>query len=256
MQMKERLAYLLPIAAVVVAFASSWRVASAKDWTEVTVVLDQRMNRYPTGEAAKSSKRMVAVRADGSHVEAGLFDAPDGAQYSIRRVSDASLNRRTTVDESTGSVTTYPLAPGVAVLDGKPDRSACIGLFGAERSAILGYEVVKVVKSFTLPGAPERRIVTWMAPALDCLPLKATTYMGLPEGNETSVAVFEREATDIFLGSPDPVLFEIPADFTERRPSDAAQERSRKFFDKPEECRMDAADQAHDISQQSKRVRE
>jgi hypothetical protein len=58
----------------------------------------------------------------------------------------------------------------------------------------------------------------WLAPGLDCLPLRVSAVMKNTDGS-----VFGRyteEVSDIRLGEPDKSLFEVPAGLAEHSPSE------------------------------------
>jgi hypothetical protein len=102
------------------------------------------------------------------------------------------------------------------------------------RDTILGYEVVRVVQHV---GDPDNMVRTerWLAPALDCFPLKTVYSHGKSEPNSYAV-VNVREALQVTVGEPAPSLFEKPPGYEERSPSDRRREYYNRYPEAAQPC--------------------
>jgi hypothetical protein len=81
------------------------------------------------------------------------------------------------------------------------------------------------------PGYDKRQTDRWLAPALNCLPLRTE----VTTSNESKV---KGRLVEMYLtikeGEPDSHLFEIPQDYVERTPSEAMMEAARRFPNNPQ----------------------
>jgi hypothetical protein len=124
-------------------------------------------------------------------------------------------------------VTTYSVNPKVAAQVAA--RPQCGQDSNALRSGLLGYPVVRdeqqmVVQSNGTTG----RVESWRAPDLDCLALHETHTLVQTDG-QTFANI--RDVTSIRLGGgePDSTLFQVPASYTERSPSEVMTEFNRRY---------------------------
>jgi len=161
-----------------------------------------------------------ARRSDGSMVRAYRRKAPTGEWMLVKVIGDVPARRTFAVEPATRSVATYSLGPqGASVPACAPDANA-------ERATMLGYEVARVERALSSPPEQTLLLESWVAPALNCFPLKWTATMGLTLGQKF------RNVNEVLLvieGEPAPSLFEIPADYKERPPSEIEAEFSKKF---------------------------
>jgi hypothetical protein len=96
----------------------------------------------------------------------------------------------------------------------------------AERSRILGYEVVHV-KDVSQSRLGKWITDEWQAPALNCFVLRSTVIL---QKNETGAgSPNEKEVTLLIEGPPAESMFAIPADYTERSPAQIDEEYGRLF---------------------------
>jgi hypothetical protein len=166
-----------------------------------------------------------AVRADGSWADLERQQDPEGHWKESKILCDFAERRRVTVDGLSDSVTTYPLSEG-SVASYKGMMSSCAARSASAPGNILGYDVVKVVKDFTLSAQQVSHEERWLAPALGCYGLSATSTLGPPLGPAAKVVV---QVVAVAEGSPPSSWFSIPASFVERPPSQALAEFSRRF---------------------------
>jgi hypothetical protein len=92
---------------------------------------------------------------------------------------------------------------------------------------IIGYEVVQVERPLAGPPGEDRKLRSWLAPALHCVALKEVVSTA-PAGSPLQ-QVNVREALEVTQEPPDPALFAIPAEYVERTPSEVVQEFGRRY---------------------------
>ena len=211
----------------------------------VTIAVEQRMNRYPSGEFVQIQTSMFVRRSDGSTVELRTVAAPDGESHQQRTITDLARKRISVLDGLTQSLTTYKLTDQ-HVANRRLRNTSCLNA-GSETRDILGYRVVRVKEKLGGPEGEVRKVESWRAPDLDCYPLEETLFMGR-EGSSLSV-VNLRKAVEIRPGEPDAALFSIPAGYTERAPSAVIAEFERKYGLSRDKCptcsHMQQPDQAY-----------
>jgi hypothetical protein len=245
-------------AACLVAFFSyyiSRRVVAIADqphWRPFTATIVERMYAGDATAPVHVENYISAVRGDGSQVKDFKRQVmPNGGWGDMRVISDLSARRRTTVDPSTESVTTYPYSDKAAARLATPP-SACSSNANAPHATLLGYDTVMVQTA--LPGAPgeTRELTQWLAPALNCFALKETMTFHQPDSASSRTTT---EAVLVKVGEPSKSLFDIPAGYVERTPSQVFAERARRFPDEPPAAadatatRLDGIYQSHQKSQ-------
>ena len=121
------------------------------------------------------------------------------------------------------STVTKNLGEGELAFRKQIDRSC---LQATEHTSMLGQDVVKV---HGVQGPSERssESTEWKAPDLDCFTLSSTHVLSVPSGNP--VATTTVETLFVVEGEPQPALFELPAGYKERSPSQLADEYARRF---------------------------
>lgn len=177
---------------------------------------------------------VVAQREDGSWVEDRLTGdlQPTGGR---KIVFDVSAGTRTSVFSSVKAKTTYKLtaeeiarATGsdtgcmnsmedLGFLKTQPERT--------EHTTFLGIPVVKVLMEGVLPGGAERTLERWLAPSLNCYPLKEVSTrkaQGQAAGARTVTEVLSVKRI-----SPPAALFSIDAGLVEKQPSQVIWEESQ-----------------------------
>jgi hypothetical protein len=190
-----------------------------------TAVMVERTQRQGEKEPFKIENFTYALRHDGSWVTARhrqIF--PDGGWGDIRVVVDLSFRRRVVVDPSTESVVTYPIP--LNYVEGPPNPpEGCTTGVNPQRGNWLKYETVRI------PEPPQGEVLSreaWFAPSLGCVALRRVTTVRLPGSDET-VYVVTMEALWVVEGEPDSALFDIPANYVERSPSELSAEHARRF---------------------------
>lgn len=188
--------------------------------TPFTASLHETFYQYPTGEQVKTRDLAVAVAATGLRIEARHLVNPAGQGVEQRIIMDPVRRSRVVVDGLTESLTTTPYTSRPVT---------CTNDATSKHSTILGYDVVESIEVRNQSGETWRT-ESWTAPALDCFPLRETTYIGKTGGSAVLTSV--REATGVVMGQPAASLFEIPAGYTERAPSQVLAEFNRRYPDR------------------------
>jgi len=180
----------------------------------------------PAGRLLTVEESLQAVRSDGSKLQIRRISLPNGQVAEQKALLDLSASKEVYTDGLTESVTTSGIsARSAEALRRKPAH--CGRVSNPARATLLGYEVVKVEKELPGPPGELRRAELWLAPALDCFPLKDTLFVGRP-GGEVAATNF-REVISVALGEPDPSLFEVPVHYVERSPSEVLREFQRRY---------------------------
>ena len=180
--------------------------------------------QYP-GESDQPTRTEVylrAFRSDGSRVTVRRRESPRHEWKEVRAILDLTGGKRVSVDQFTESLTTIPLSAGGVSFYRSWPKSECTGRPELPQSTVLGYEARKVQKQ--LGGGT--RLELQMAPALDCFELEENWTFDPPGGPKYRGT---RQALYVIEGEPPPALFEIPASYVERAPSQVAAEFVRRF---------------------------
>lgn len=202
---------------------------------------------YDAAGVVKSSWTAVqGQRGDGSSVL--VKTSYNGQPLGIKRIVDTAIGIMTTVDPQTQSRATYRMNPEEVERRRSPN-SVCQapGTFRADAAPgekILGWDVVHFIGSF--PGDTEKNPVErWVAPGLNCLTLKEVAS----HSSYKAVLTVEK----ISLGEPASELFEIPATFAERRPSEILSRASeQQGLKKPNTTTAGVLDQVYDSRREKK----
>jgi hypothetical protein len=169
---------------------------------------------------------ILGVRADESVSRADLKNpAGNHSVYYTLLITDVRTGRHTVVDPLTESKTTYPSKAMIDQFHLKPANS-CPGQSGGE---ILGFPVVLENKSVTFPDR-NLTIKYWRAPALNCLPLREEHRLSHANGKGSFEVL---TAIKVTLGEPPTWMFEIPAAYTERTPSQVFAESAKRLGHSP-----------------------
>lgn len=188
---------------------------------------------------------MIGVRDDGSSVLARRNPHPvTGMDVYVRRITDVSNKKVVVVEPLTESLVTYPLGKAAEKQTIKPTTS-CPGDPAGE---MLGYPVT--LQHETIHDAMQTDLRTWRSPALDCAPLREELRT-MEEGVENLKL---STVTNIVQGQPERWLFEIPSNYSQRRPTDMMAEQARRY---PQRFRMpdtstNQLDMAYDAAQKQK----
>jgi len=176
-------------------------------------VLERRLDATGTEKYRETS--LSAMRGDGTTIRIIHRTFPDGKTYEFKTIIDVVHSTRIVLDQATESRTTYPLSNRSVQL--LVNSTAYCGLnLDTERMTTAGYEALRQDNS-----TKKLTAVRWLAPALNCFPLKETT--------QSATSTNSREVTSVRLGEPDATLFVIPDNYTERTPSQVFNEFVRRF---------------------------
>ncbi len=189
-----------------------------------TAVVVENFYKYPSLQPASQVVTKFATKADGSNVKIREEALSDGTTNEIKGLIDVPSKTGATTEALTHSVTTVHYDDiSIARYSKKP--SACTADSPTESTEILGYTVLKSTHDAPVIAGVQRRTVSWVAPALDCYALKGTMFVSKDGGPLLPVTL--TEVTSLAPGEPDPALFAIPSDRTERSPSEVFAERQR-----------------------------
>ncbi|HVN81194.1 MAG TPA: hypothetical protein VMW38_19555 [Terriglobia bacterium] len=180
----------------------------------------------PGGVETEMEMITDAVRDNGSQVKIVRKIAPTKQWVDVKTVIDLKSKERIEFEPLTESRTTSPLsARYVQYLLTKP--KSCGEGSAAERDKILEQEVIKVQNEYNLPNGKVDRVERWLAPALNCFPLRERFSRGPKKG--PFELKMTRDVTMLSLGEPDSKLFLSPPGFKERTASEVATEFKRKY---------------------------
>lgn len=227
--MKNRLSILL----VLLAFAAvSFLNTTGKGMTQPSetrqafsaTILETRFDSNHTERYREY--QIVAVRSDGSRAHIYRRQTPDGRWVESRTILDLAAGKWYSIDPMTESVVTYPLSSTTTNSQAQADKT-CAGLTTSESDQMYGYDVVRKLESRTKQdGTIASRTDQWLAPELDCFPLRITRSAG---AGGTPSPYTTREVLFITPGEPAPALFAIPSGYTERSPSQVLAEFHRQY---------------------------
>ena len=199
-------------------------VAQNREWVPFQVAMVEREYRAVTEAPIRSQSYLFARRGDGSSVKSMPMQImAKGGWANQRIIEDFAAHRRTSLDPATESLTTYRYSSQVAGRLSAPP-GLCSDDPQAAHLQILGYDTVLVTHTAPSPGAGIE-VKQWQAAQLNCFVLKEEATN--PDGPWT----ITREALLVSQGPPPASLFEIPAGYVERSPSEVMAERARRFPD-------------------------
>ena len=174
---------------------------------------------------------VLAVRGNGSFSQRTKNLSPAGTARSDRReVYNVAAGTITAVDPLTQSKTTAFLPESSKDSLATPIDTTCGDRLRSgstiERNGgiLLGYKVVRTTENSHLPDGGTATTVALRAPELNCFPLREEVTFVAPDG---TITVNLREVQSVVTGEPDPELFDVPASYTERSPSDVVSETAR-----------------------------
>lgn len=205
-------------------------------------MVDYHCSRANQATPAFTEYSTVALRSDGALVRVHRREfAANSRWYNMRVIFNPAAATRIAIDPITQSITTYHLKSAVVQLRLSRERACAAGQ--ASTSSILGYSVVDVgsrayITHNTTPAMRE----TWEAPSLDCLALK-DVWRAAGENGAASIRTRVIEATNVVEGDPSTSLFQIPAGYQERSPSQVLELQGSiaNRFHRPTEAILDKA---------------
>ena len=175
-------------------------------------VVHQSDQSFIKGKAVAPAADVVfARRQDGSWAHTYATSSPRGEVGQALEFADVRGGRSVHTEPFTRSAATFHVdrsefarkaGYGFLMCDGT-EQNAALSHF-----SMLGYDVAQILKS---EGAD--KITRWVAPALNCYPLKEHIDFG-------SETITDIVATSIREGDPPDSMFEVPAGYVERSPSE------------------------------------
>jgi hypothetical protein len=220
---------LLTIATFVGGFISRTAILAQGRIALTATQTESVYNRAGQLKTELSSINVIGVRSDASSVLAKSMPKPGNRGVAeIRHIYDLSRGEEVIVDGLTDSFSTLPiLRKGVELYK---KAASCATDDPRVRSSMLGYDVVHVVEERARTGRTIR-VEKWLAPALNCMPLKQIFYIGHTAADLYAANV--KEVTQVSIGDPPSTLFEKPAGYTERYASQRREEFARRYPEVP-----------------------
>jgi hypothetical protein len=166
-----------------------------------------------------SARHIEAYKSDGSHAIAGV--RKDGT-FQVDAVVSAKNQSSTLLHHDIRSKTTM-YGPSYAPTSVNPEDPTCDTESMIGKDVFLGLPVVKHIRQ----SSESCTVETWEAPDCGCIPI--FTRHTDKDSETGEVTVFETKATKITLREPNPVWFEIPADYDEKPPSQVREVRYAKI---------------------------
>jgi hypothetical protein len=195
---------------------------------EHAVYTAKTVERRFSANGVETEMEMItdAVRGNGSQVKIVRKIAATKQWVDVKTVIDLESKQRIEFEPLTESRTTSPLSARYAqYLLTKP--KSCGEGSAPERDRIREQEVIKVQNEYNLPSGEVDRIERWLAPALNCFPLRERFSRGPKKG--PFALKMTRDVTMLSLGEPDSKLFLALPGFKERTASEVAAEFKRKY---------------------------
>lgn len=205
-----------------------WAQAPAptlKSPTPLTIIYAERASSDRDGPGqGMETHRLLAVRADGAQAQRVLPSGRNYSGYEIRMVELPAERKIVRVIDALRLTSTeyYPEQAANwrrqvrvnALCTPGPQLGSPAQLIGEE--TILGYRTLHYLDRFAGEGTSEE----WLAPDLDCRPLKVA--LRLPNwGGQTTYNT--KQALEVKLGEPDPREFALSLVYTETAPSGLMQ---------------------------------
>jgi hypothetical protein len=238
----------IAVALATVSIARKTIAAAERSVARVPFVAKQVTSMYDShGVLRHQLSSTYAIRRDGSWVE--LRTNADGRSISKRVIFDLGGKRRTTVIASTKSTTTYPLSKDELSAMTRPNGENCsamardrgelklqVPLSGA-KTTLLDREVVHFLWQSRPAGSngASESVEEWLAPSLNCYPMKEIVSKSRPHAKEKGARTVT-EVLSVQLGDPDPSMFSIPPDYTEKPPSQVISEQAEQRERKASDC--------------------
>jgi hypothetical protein len=217
---KSKYAGLFLVAVVVCVVGIRMRAQQSTKYIPFTAtVVRARFN----GQNQKTSEETItkAIRSDGSTAVSVMRLFPDGKQYQQLMIVDIQGKRRTVIDSATESITTYTLSS--KTIDMLIKQYVDCRTLAAETQLIEGYSAKHEVVRGAASSATQDR---WVAPDLDCFPLKETSTR---DANDPRSPHNETHTIAVVIGEPASSLFSIPGSYTERSPKQVLAEFAKRF---------------------------
>lgn len=200
--------------------ANVWAACAAGSFKPFTASVLTKY--YTDGKLVRTEVQLHAMRADGSM--ARLVQSVDDKPGGMRIVFDVPRSLRVTIEPVTQSLTTYHWSPRETQNVRDPSRG-CRYAPDAPADAMFGVAVRKYGEHWTA-GPKEIDEEGWIAPSLGCYAL-SHSYRVSEFGQEVSHTT--SDVISITSGDPPAGLFEVPANYVERKPSEVMALRAEKL---------------------------
>lgn len=175
---------------------------------------------------------IYAARRDGSRatiITRTYSDKNGEHEVNVAKIVDIPRRRIITVDHGTRSTATTPIPKGSVSAYVLPPDKSCRDYYewaGAKTVAgtagtVSGQPAIRVTQ--VLPRSPATRD-QWFVPSLDCLLAKEVVTDPTSTDNKT---IGYSDLVSLKHGDPDPELFTVPRDYTERPLGDILAEAYR-----------------------------
>lgn len=224
-----RWALLFVVTIALGAAAAYFLPASQAAGARVAVTVTS-LHKWDIGHGEAQQTAVEGFRADGSYavwVRTYLPDASSAqSTLEMRSVESPVTRSISLIYPQVKSRTTFQMSERYAAFMTTP--VSCESLWDRlaghmESTEYLGFRVLKhIVEPSKNEPNRDWLLERWMAPDLNCHPLRVVIWDIAADGSRKPRSV--REAASVVLGEPDPKLFEIPADYAERPPSEAERE--------------------------------
>ncbi len=170
------------------------------------------------GAQSTTSTRTTALRARET-LRAISF--PDGSSATIYYAIAAKTTSRYKVREFA--------ARRIARLAAPPPDCAIPGWLFVGYDTIAGRRVARLVAGWRLhtSGGFGWYVIEWHAPEVGCTSLASKTYDPRTDGSPQLSR--EQRFVSLKLGEPDPAVFDVPTDYREMKPSDAAHALASRY---------------------------
>lgn len=204
----------------------------------VTALKKENIGTRPDGSKIERQGSVIAAfRSDGASAvwEEGFSSdaelAPFGQHVHYGRLAFPSGHYRVKVFPEAESISTL-FAPKTSPihLQQKCEASANqpgLILSDSDPTSLLGYRVVRFSSVNSQKDGNQLVREDWKAPELNCASLRTVSGRVDAQGHARILQTIE--ATTVKMGEPDPKLFEVPANYTERAPSEALAELARRL---------------------------
>jgi hypothetical protein len=137
---------------------------------------------------------------------------------------DVASGRHVELETFTNSSMTFYLTPSELPheVDLAGSCARAISAAPAEHERILGHDIIKLTEENRAPNNGKEVIEAWVAPELNCYPLRESDSLSYGPHNEIEVA-------DLTEGEPPSAMFDVPPDYVERSPSQLSADWAARF---------------------------
>jgi hypothetical protein len=219
------------VAGVTHVIRGQFQHAVSDDFKEFTMVRSE--TSVSRGQYGMQRVVFEAQRADGSRVTGDVLPPGDSKNAARRMITLIPERMHTKVNDGLRSKTTYYFKDRPAPRPPAADPQCGFSRLAASTNpALMGEAEVSGFRTVAIQT--EQRIADesflrteWRALDLDCAVLKLVEERRDDSGHTTGH--FEIQAVKITVGTPDPKLFQVPEDYSEKSPSEMYKALIAKF---------------------------